>query len=246
MRISNSRFQISDFKFQISNLKFQILDFKSAAFTMAEMIMGLAVTALVAAAAAGMISAVGQGWKQTQSVQQTSSITTNSALRIQNIIRLARQLGTCRTGSLNGYPSQGAAVMLWKGDINGDGKTQFSELAMLEHHPDPDPSKGTILYWDVAFPSSWNAAQKAAADSIMADNAIYSATVIDDFKTMANVRSTVKASGVAGAVFRKIDGSTTTRPKLEYQLKLRQSDGTNVTEYGTTAMRPPATLPAGQ
>ena len=206
----------------------------------------MAVTVMVVAAAAGVMTAVGRGWQQTESVQLTSSVSTMSALRVQEILRSAKQLGTVHTGSITGYPTQGAAVMMWKGDYNSDGKVQFSELAMLEHQPNIDGTKGTIVYWDVCFPSSWSSSQKSAADSTMADDCMYGTTVIEDFKSMANVRSTTKASGVAGAVFKKIDSSATVRPQFEYRLKFQRSDGTTTLEYGTVTIRTPATMPAGQ
>jgi Tfp pilus assembly protein PilW len=217
-----------------------------AGLTFVELMIGLVITSMVAAAVGAVMVSTGQGWTASQTSQQNSALTSQSILRIQKILRSAKQIGTTRTGSISSNPAQTAAVMLWKGDVNSDGKIQFSELAMIEHHYDSaDADNCTILYWDVSFPSAWTTAAKQAADSTMADNCIYDANVIETFKTMANVHSTVSATNVINAQFKRIDSSSKVRPLFEYAFKF-QRDGVTTIKYGTTTLRTPTTMPAGQ
>jgi hypothetical protein len=207
---------------------------------------GLVITSMVAVAIGAVITSVGQGWLSSEAVQQNGTLTSQGVLRIQKILRSAKQIGTTRVGSINSHPTQAAAVMLWKGDVNGDGKIQFSELAMIEQTYDSsDPGNCKLIYWDVLFPTSWTSAAKQAADTTMADDCIYDANVIETFKAMANVRSTTEATNVVNVQFKKIDSSSTLRPVFEYSLKFERNGVTTI-KYGSTSLRTPTTMPASQ
>jgi hypothetical protein len=203
------------------------------------------VIALILGAVAGVLTAVARGWTESEQTQAATSIATQTNLRLQKVLRTARQLGAYQVGSIDGSAT-GAAIMIWKGDVNDDGQVQFSELALIEHQPSGDPLNAKLVYWDVEFPTNWTATQKQNADSTLSKDSMYDATTFSTFKSMANVTSTTLANRVEGAVFKRIDSSTTVRPMLEYRLRFRLADGSAQDIYGTTAVRPPATLPASQ
>jgi len=228
------------------NYSRNILCMRRAGLTFVELMIGLVITSMVAAAVGAVMMSVGQGWTASEAVQQNSTLTSQGVLRVQKVLRCAKQIGTTRVGSISSHPTQAAAVMLWKGDVNSDGKIQFSELAMIEHHYDSsNPDNCTLLYWDVSFPSGWTNAAKQSADSTMADDCIYDANVIETFKGMSNVRSTVEATNVVNAQFKKTDSSSKIRPTFEYALKFDRAGVTTV-KYGTTSLRTPTTIPASQ
>ena len=231
----------------ISNLKSESapLPGRRRGLTFVELVIGLAITAMVAGAVSAVMTAVSRGWQQGREADTGTSRSTVSVLRIQKILRSAKQIGACRVGALNGTPSQAAAVMIWKGDLNGDGKVQLSETALLEHQPNSDPDSAQIVYWEVNYPTSWNTAQKQAADSTLADDAIYDGTQIDTFKTLSTVHSTAQATRVTAAEFHRIDSATAVRAGLEFALKFDQ-DGQATVKYGRTTSRTAATLPASQ
>jgi hypothetical protein len=167
-------------------------------------------------------------------------------LRLQRILKSAKQLGACRLGAIDGTAVQGAAVMLWKGDANGDSLVQFSELALLEHQMSAQSKDCTIVYYEVVYPSSWTSGQKQSADSPeLAGDAIYEDAGIDLFKNLTYVQSTVLTRNVVGAEFRRYDGGGVTRPSFDYLLNFQFGNNTE-TEYGTVTVRTPATLPASQ
>jgi len=208
--------------------------------TFAELVIGLTITTMIAGAVAALMMSVSTGWKNSRTVEQGTTHSTQTMIRLQKLLRSAKQIGACRVGSISSTPAQAAAVLLWKGDLNGDYKVQFSELALIEHQL----ANNTVVYWDVSFPSTWTSSQKQAADSTLADNSIYDTAQIDSFKTLANVRSTTYAAHVTAAEFHRIDSDTATRPTLEYDLKFLES-GSTIIKYGSTSSRSSTTRPTG-
>ena len=198
------------------------------------------VTALVTGAVAALLSAVAQGWQQSGESSNSSNIVMQTHLRLQKVIRAAKQLGACRSGSIEGTAS--ASLLIWKADTNLDNKVQFSELGLLQH----DPADGKLRYYEVNYPSGWTAAQKTAADTPnLANDAIYDDASIDSFKTLSYVSASVLSRGISGAEFHEYDGASVTRPRFEYLLNF--GSGSSIeTEYGSVASRTLATLLTSQ
>jgi len=210
--------------------------------------MGMIVTGLVMSAIAGLLSAVAMGWEQNGRSQANSVHRVQAHARIQRILKGVKQLGAVRHGSIHGTTTPPAAVMIWKSDDNGDNKVQFSELALLVHEGAIGTPQAYVSFYDVAFPSSWSAAQRAAYDSTppgLTQEDLYKSTSFDDFRMMMYVRKQLVASNVVGVAFTRTDGADITRPSLDYVLKFTKDGETHV-EYGTTAVRTPTTLPASQ
>jgi type II secretory pathway pseudopilin PulG len=215
-------------------------------FTLIELMLGMVVTTLVMAAIGGVMTAVARGWSQSEDTQATSNITSQTHLRLQRILKAAKQLGACRPGALDGTAAQSAALMIWKADANADGKVQFSELGLIAYEPGATADSSEIRYYEVAYPSTWTLAQKQTADTpALANDEIYKDSDITTFRTMANVRSTVLARSIAGTEFHRADGATVVRPTFEYLLNFQKGSTTEL-EYGTVAVRTPTTLPASQ
>jgi len=189
-----------------------------------------------------VMAAVGKGWTQSTSTDSASNTTMQSRLRMLRILRQAHQIGTTRAGSVSGNVNPAAAVMLWKADTNLDSRIQFSELAMIEH----DTANNKLMLYEVEYPITWTAAQKTAADTpALADDDIYASNVIETFKALANVTGTALAQNVTGVQFRRVDSYGTVRPTFEYLVTFTKN-GTSETEYGTVAVRVPATMPVSQ
>jgi type II secretory pathway component PulJ len=222
---------------------------RGAGFTLFELMIGMLVTSMVVGAAAALMTAVAQGWTQSESVGNSSNRVVMTHLRLQRILRSAKQLGAYRAGALEGTSS--ASVLIWKDDANLDGKIQFSEIALLEF----SPSDGKLRYYEVNYPAGWTDAQKTAADTpAQDDDEIYDRDSqpdpIDSFKSAAYVpdadHAMVLAAGISGAEFHKYDSTSTTRPRFEYLLNFTLTDGSTETEYGAVSSRAATTLPTGQ
>ncbi len=218
-----------------------------AGFTFVEMMLGMIVTTLVMAAVAALMGAVGRGWVQSEASQTGSNLTSQLAIRMQRVLRGAKQLGAYRIGSIDGSATE-AAVLIWKADSNYDGKVQLEEIALLTHQISGDPDDpNTIRYYELVYPSGWTAAQKAVANITLANNdEIYLDSSIEYFRDLPIVEYTVLARKVTGAEFRRYDSSTTVRPRVEYQVNLLKSGNTSELEYGTVAIRSAAPLPVSQ
>jgi hypothetical protein len=213
--------------------------------TIVELVIGLVVLSMVAGATGALMVAVGTGWTHGNQIEVGTSMSTQAMVRIQKILRAAKQIGVCRTGGISGSPSQAAAVLLWKGDLNGDGLVQASELALIEHQFNSDPTAAQLVCWEISYPMTWTSAQKQAADTTLANDAIYADAEIAAFKAMANVRAAGIVTCVTAAEFHRIDSSTTVRPALEYALKFNK-DGMEIVKYGRSTSRTPAALPSSQ
>jgi hypothetical protein len=218
-------------------------------FTLFELMLGMLVTSLVIGASAALLSAVAQGWTQSEAAGNSTNRVAMTHIRLQRILRAAKQLGAWRAGSIEGTGS--ASLLIWKGDANLDGRVQFSEVALLEF----DPADGKLRYYEVNYPTAWTDAQKTAADTPnLADDEIYDRNGQPDpivaFKGADYVpppdQATVVAKGISGAEFHKYDSTSTTRPRFEYLLNFTSSDGSIETEYGAVSSRTAATLPSGQ
>ncbi len=213
--------------------------------TLVELVIGLVVLSMVAGATSALMTAVGIGWTHGNQIEVGTSLSTQAMVRIQKILRAAKQIGACRMGAISGSPSQAAAVLVWKGDLNRDGKVQASELALIEHQSNADPDIAQLVCWEISYPTTWTSAQKQTADVTMVDDAIYADSEITSFKAMANVRAAGIVTCVTAAEFHRIDSSSTVRPALEYALKFNK-DGMEIVKYGRSTSRTPATLPASQ
>jgi Tfp pilus assembly protein FimT len=217
-------------------------------FTVMELMMGIAITAMVMGATAALMGAVGQGWQQSESTDQSASTATQAHLRLQRIIKSAKQLGYYRAGSFASPSSaNGAAVLMWKADTNLDGKAQYSELAVLEYHHDADPYDAMTIRQYQILSSSTQADAQTEIDSTDYYNVLYSSTFYTQFMQRSDLAYTIVARNVAAAEFHKTDSSSKIRPAFEYVLSLKRgtSDQTEV-EYGTAAERVATTLPVSQ
>jgi hypothetical protein len=212
-------------------------------FTLMELTLGMMVTTLVMGAVAAVVSAVAQGWEATGSKLTTASTTARVNVRVQSLLKSARQIGAVRTGSLSASNTLDlAAVLMWKGDANSDSQIQFSEIAMLAHEKYTNAKgefKQELALYEVSFPSGWTAAQKAAADSVYTAADVKNAVVLGTFPTTEHVRRRAIADDVTGAQFCLVDSATAIRPIFDYVLKFNRagSGGVVETAYGTAAVR---------
>lgn len=93
-------------------------------FTLVELCLGLLVMAMVMSALAAFALAVSNCWKYSDA-SEASAISGNQAvIRLQRRLHDAKRVGCCR-------PAPKAALVYWAADADGDGKMQFSELAMI-------------------------------------------------------------------------------------------------------------------
>jgi hypothetical protein len=213
------------------------------------------VTALVLAAIGGLMTSVARGWQQSTSTQDDANSTFILHLRMERLFRTARQLGAYRVGTIEGGGGEESAILFWKGDANGDGVMNYSEVALLEHHTGATRADDQLCLYQIQFPSNMTQAAKDAWDAPDPSEStdwIYDKngnSAIDEFKNLQyfNPTPTILARYVTGCECHVSDGSSVARPVFSYLVNL-QKDGSQSTEteYGTVALRDPAALPSSQ
>lgn len=126
------------------------------AFTIAELLIALTITAIISASIAAMISSVSAGTTGQQDGRRF-------LVRVQSLeARLATSVhaSQCILASGNNY------IVYWIADSTHDNAVQLSELGMLEL----DPVTNTLNQYQTVFPSNYSLAQIASANTTFAAN----------------------------------------------------------------------------
>jgi prepilin-type N-terminal cleavage/methylation domain-containing protein len=94
-------------------------------FTLVELMLGLAVSAIVAAAAGGMLVAAADVFRSADSSQ-------SAAMTAERVVaRLAGSLASCRRVGAVTNPASGFTMSYWAADTNADGVPQLSEMTVV-------------------------------------------------------------------------------------------------------------------
>jgi prepilin-type N-terminal cleavage/methylation domain-containing protein len=207
--------------------------FSPRGFTLAELIVGLLLLAIVGGATAAVASAVTRGWQLGETNGAATLTMGRTMLRIQDRIQRAKFLGQCRPGSVSSPDSvPGAAILFWRDDANGDGLMQFEETQLLEY----DPAAKTLVVTEPAYPT---AAIRAAYNGPHPTSMLTGATAIEDYKGMQYKATHTITRNVQGASFNVITPTTASqRPAFEFRLKFNTPNGPAV-DYGTATLRSP-------
>jgi Tfp pilus assembly protein FimT len=217
-------------------------------FTLAELVVGLMITALVGAGVLAISTAVAAGWKATEASQHEQMATARTMRVVQGLVRQSRLTGYWQAGSLDTVTSSPATLMIWRDDGNGDGRIQTEEVVLLQH----EPSSKRLLLYEVAFANT----EQRTANNLTWDNAwFYASNTTDEFKGQPFVRARVVATDVSGASLCVVNESDQVqRPSVEFQLRFAGSafatadpDAPQEPDrrfYGTATLRTPATRPA--
>ncbi len=205
-------------------------------FTSVELMIGITITTMVMGAVTAVSFAVSRAWSHQRDSQSSQITGTLATLRIQDVVRKAKRIGTVREGSLDGDAPAPAAMIFWAGDDNGDGIIQFSEVALLEH---ADGESGTIRLHRVRFPSGWTQEKIDEENFICTTESLDTASAPEDFKEWLHVEGIDLVRQVTGARFH-VQGreSGTQRPMLEFIIATSNGGRTEL-EYGCAALRGP-------
>lgn len=122
---------------------------RRSGLTLIELMLALAVTAVIGAAIAAMLGAVSRGVASSQDVR--SMVTRHKVLEA----RLAASI----RGSGSVLFASTDRLVLWAGDTNPDGQPNLSEIRRIERD-----AQGHLWSYRASFPAGWSAVQIAAAD----------------------------------------------------------------------------------
>lgn len=195
-----------------------------------ELMIGLLVLVLVGGASAAVAMAVSRGWQHGENTATSSIVISRTMHRIQDKMQRARFTGQWRAGSVSSTSGAGAAVLIWRGDDNGDGKMQLEETQLLEH----DPAKRELLICEASFP---DAVTRAAMNGPFPTSMLTAPNAIDEYKDLLHKKTYAINKDVRGAAFNVITPANgSQRQTFEYTLKFRGVNG-DVLEYGTATSR---------
>lgn len=153
--------------------------------TLVELLMALAITAMVGLAIASMLFAVSRGTASSQDMR--GLVVKHKALdaRLAAAIRSSRKV--LATGS--------NCIVLWMADTRADGVPDLSELRRIEVD-----NTGSLVSYSASFPANWSQAAIDAADTSYPLNSDF-LTVTSGLKSNSLFPSTKWMTGVTAITF---------------------------------------------
>jgi prepilin-type N-terminal cleavage/methylation domain-containing protein len=204
-----------------------------AGFTLVELMLGLAVLALIGGAIAGLAGAASSSWHATESSAQLQTGARQSTAQLARLIREARLVGLATVdgqvvvGDATAAPtdvSPGATLMLWQ-DVAGQPMV-LGKVTMVQH----DLRAGTLVLCSVR-PGTAAAAQPCGASDIN------DSVDAEMFRSLPDVRRDVIARHVSSAKFiHRPAANSQSLPLVEILLTYRDGDFVQ-TEYRTLTLR---------
>lgn len=182
-------------------------------FTLAELVIGMAITTIVMTAMASFTMSVGTAWKANEEAEAASLITNVAAARLGREVKMARLAGALYTGALDGSEVNEAAVMLWRADTNGDNIIQLSELELIAYEK---ASKALVRY------RPGNLVTNSNVTTAEFNNISMIATAKSIFHRQILIPK------VDGARVYSLDKYASTKPAMEWVLRIVQNGQTHV------------------
>ena len=118
--------------------------------TVAELVLALSITAMIALSAAGVSMALSTAYAQSQNSYENLQTLRSAMMRIQSELNRAKLIVAVGERT----------VVYWKDDTNGDGKINLSELATIRY----DEPQRRIDKHQVVFPESMDPMTRKALD----------------------------------------------------------------------------------
>jgi prepilin-type N-terminal cleavage/methylation domain-containing protein len=203
-------------------------------FTLLELLLGLVISGLVMGAVAAFLLATGSRWMQSGTGQSVYLAGGQAAIRFQQVIRDSAAVGAVQPGALEGSSVLPAAIMLWRGDRNGDGEVQLSEIALIEH----DRIRHRLMLYQIRFPDEMAPEQREAADLTVTYDSISESGAAASFKALQHVEAVPLVANVAAVKVHLHAPAAGQRPIVELAMKVQKEGQINV-EYTSAALRGP-------
>ena len=186
------------------------------AMTLVELVMALAITAIIGVTIASMLSAVAYGTDTDHDVRRLSARGKTATLRLDAALR----------GCVLVLDGGDGWVVLWQQDLDGNGLPSLREIRLLEFTP---PVAGTEGHFDSCEATS------NAPDTAYTLDADFD-TITTALVGTANFPAERWANGVTGCVFAFDAGSTQSARLVSYQLTLA-AGGKADAQLGTVRLR---------
>lgn len=195
------------------------------AVTLIELLLAIAITAMVAMGVASMMTTVA-------SVAE-SDREARSALLRSLAVREALRAYVEESLSVLQVSADGTAIAVWLEDDLGPGLVNVLELRVIRF----DSATNSIVSDRVVFPDAWHAVQKQNTNAIVPAIADPIA-LVDAFAGMSMTARTTLASGIADAEWTLSDAvaRNATRARLEFSLQAPSDASVDPDDIPTTPM----------
>ena len=195
-------------------------------FTLAELVLSLAITTVIGLAVTGVAAGVSNFNQRAEAYYEC----------LQNGRVAAGKLEAMMRPALLITAASGDNVVVWTDDHTDPGRINVSEIAKIYL----DTTTGQLMLRTTVFPSTLSSKTLRALDSSVALSSLTSAIVAESAPTYAQYDSTsVLANNVQSFVVYPDSPAPLTR-LLKFKLVV-SADGQAVTQYGAVALRAPST-----
>lgn len=152
---------------------------------MIELLIGLAVSAMVLAAAAGLAFAVSHAWSRSEDINTVVTHGRNGLFQISDRLRGARAIGYAYSG----------LIVFWREDDNGDGKINESELSLMT------VQSGQFVEGRYVFDANVSAATRQANNGEVSRSLFTSSTIASRMQSNVYYRTGALAENVDSVTF---------------------------------------------
>jgi len=209
-------------------------------FTLAELMIGMLVTVLVLSAMAAFVSAVAEGWNQSDGTQDLALEAHQAYQRVDHYLSSALYVAQPASGA-------SSSVFFWANDkwnyngVNaGDECPELGEMELIQY----DSTTNTLWLYEPIAASAMSSNQLSAASAAQTYSEITGSSeeatfLADQFYTQIPL-----AHDVTSATFDSVGNSSAgQRPLVELTLVFSKN-GQTLTQYGTVTLRAPSTQPS--
>ena len=210
-------------------------------FTLAELMIGMLVTALVLSALAAFVNAVAVGWEESDGTQDAALEAHQAYQRIDHYLSSALYIAQPLVGT------NSTSVFYWANDdwdsggvSAGDESPELGEMNLIQY----DSTTDTIWLYQPIAASAMSADQFSTACVPQTYADISGASEPALFLSTLFYTRIPLAHDVTSATFDAIGSdSASQRPLVEMNLTFAK-DGQTITQYGTVTLRAPSTRPS--
>lgn len=187
--------------------------------TLAELLVALAVTTIIAAGVASLLGGVGAGIAAGADVRTGMLATAASHRRLHDLLD--------DVGCVLLFEDD--VVLAWTGDSRPGGMVETTEAVWIGF----DPDRGEIVQETVEMPEDWGPLESAQEDRPLAAGDLHLDT-LDRYRRRDMVRRLVLVDGLADAIMTPIVDGSGLRLDLVFDLQAGTTSTTTMVRFGAT------------
>jgi len=196
------------------------------AFTLVELLVSLAIGAIVLSAAAALAFAVSYAWSKSDDINQVIHQGRTGIMRFADRLRTARAIGFADT----------AFLIIWREDSNGDGQVNRAELTLFEY----DSQARRFSEGQLIFPANVSQSTIDANNTVVSADTFTSAPLVNAVRNNPYYRS-----GAVADYVQQLTWSLNEPPPATRMVQVRmtqEKDGLSQVLHSGVTLRAPIQL----